>query len=168
MIAIHCLACTQHCARRFTESLASHEHLIRIEPYYPHARMSYSWTLRCVGRFGEAVGQARRGVELAPDNPMYKTALAAALADGGEIDGALRVLAEIERASATRYVSPYMLALVHCALRDKTRAFDELERALEIRDVWLVFVGVEPLFDFLRGDTRLDDLLRRMKHPLAP
>ena len=168
MMAVHFLAWTQHCSRRFDDALASHEQLIESEPYYAHARMTYSWTLRRTGRFTEAVGQARRGVELAPGNPMYKTALAAALADGGEIDAALRVLAEIERAGAERYVSPYMLALVHTALRDKTRAFDELERALEIRDVWLVFVGVEPLFDALRGDPRFDDLLRRMKHPLAP
>ena len=53
-------------------------------------------------------------------------------------------------------------------MRDRTRAFDELERALQIRDVWLVFVGVEPLFDTLRGDPRFNDLLRRMRHPLAP
>ncbi|HEY9282474.1 MAG TPA: protein kinase, partial [Pyrinomonadaceae bacterium] len=167
MMAVHFLAWTQHCSRRFAEALASHEQLIRSEPYYAHARLTHSWTLRCAGCFDEAVGEARRGVELAPENLMYKTGLAAALADSGEIDAALRVLAEIERAAAARYVSPYMLALVHLALRDRTRAFDELERALEIRDVWLVFVGVEPLFDALRGDPRFDDLLRRMRHPLA-
>jgi TolB-like protein len=60
-----------------------------------------------------------------------------------------------------------MLALVHCALGDRDRAFSELERAFAIRDVWVVFAAVEPLFDFLRGDRRFDDLLRRMNHPLA-
>jgi serine/threonine-protein kinase len=168
MMAIHFLAWTQHCARRFDESIASYERLIKLEPFYAYARLSFSWTLRLAGRFAEAATQARRGLEMAPENPMYKTALAAALADNDDIDAALRVLAEIERSSSARYVSPYMLALVHTALRDKTRAFDELERALEIRDVWLVFVGVEPQFDPLRGDPRFGDLLRRMKHPLAP
>jgi eukaryotic-like serine/threonine-protein kinase len=168
MMAVHFLAWTEHCARRFDDSLASHERLIASEPHYAHARVTYSWTLRCVGRHGEAVGQARRGVELAPGNPMYQTALAAALADAGEIDEALGVLALLERAAAARYVSPYMLAHVHTALRDRTRAFDELERALDIRDVWLVFAGVEPLFDPLRGDPRFAELLRRMRHPLAP
>jgi TolB-like protein/Tfp pilus assembly protein PilF len=167
MMAIHFLGWTQHCVRRFDESVKTLRRLIKLEPHYAHARMSFSWTLRCAGEFAEAVEQARRGVELAPENPMYRAALAAALADNNQTEEARAALAEINQMATTRYVSPYMLALVYCALRDRDSAFVELDNALEIRDVWLVFAGVEPQFDFLREDSRFNDLLRRMEHPLA-
>jgi tetratricopeptide (TPR) repeat protein len=40
-----------------------------------------------------------------------------------------------------------------------------LEKAYDLRDSWLAWLGVEPLFDFLRDDARYADLLRRTKNP---
>ncbi len=63
--------------------------------------------------------------------------------------------------AVTRYVSPYMLAIAYCALDDKERAFEQLQKGLAIRDVWIVWLGVEPQFDRLRSDNRFGDLLRQ-------
>jgi TolB-like protein/Tfp pilus assembly protein PilF len=167
-MSVHFMAWTQHCSRRFDAALESYNRLIAAEPLYAHARMSFSWTLRAVGKYAEAVEQARKATEIAAENLLYRCTLAAALADDNQTEAARAALFEIDQTAKVRYVSPYMLALVHCALGDRDRAFSELERAFAIRDVWVVFAAVEPLFDFLRGDRRFDDLLRRMNHPLAP
>jgi TolB-like protein len=167
MIALHLLAWTYHNSRRLEDSIRVHGRLLEDSPLYPFGRLSFSWTLRCAGRFDEAVEQARRGAELAPRNPLYLTGLAAAQAAAGRILEARSTLDQINRTAGTQYVSPYMLATVYCALGDRDRAFEQLERALSIRDVWVVWVGVEPQFDRLRADPRLGKLLRRMNHPLA-
>jgi hypothetical protein len=41
----------------------------------------------------------------------------------------------INELAKTRYVSPYMLAMVYCSLDDRERAFEFLEKALAERDV---------------------------------
>ncbi len=168
MMSLHFLAWTHHCSRRLEDSISVHRQLVKDAPHYAFGRLSFSWTLRCAGEFEESVAQARKGVELAPDNPLYLSGLAAAEAGAGRLAEARRALGEIVEMSAARYVSPYMLAIVYLALGERSRALDQLERAFAIRDVWVVWIGVEPQFDPLRTDARFADLLRRMNHPLAP
>ncbi|HEX6624624.1 MAG TPA: protein kinase [Pyrinomonadaceae bacterium] len=168
MMSLHFLAWTHHCSRRLEDSISAHRQLIRDAPHYAFGRLSFSWTLRCAGEFEEAVAQARKGVELAPASPLYLSGLAAAEAGAGRLLESRRALGEIVEMSAARYVPPYMLAIVYLALGERSRALDQLERAFAIRDVWVVWLGVEPQFDPLRSDARFADLLRRMNHPLAP
>ena len=47
-------------------------------------------------------------------------------------------------------------------LADKDSAMEWLEKAYEDRDVDLVTVNVEPVFDFLHSDPRFQDLLHRI------
>ncbi len=167
IMAEHFLAWTHYCSRRLDEANAVHQRLVQSEPHYAFARLSYSWSLRCVGDYAGAVAQAQQGTELAPENPMYLTALAAAYGSHGQRAEALHTIEKIQAMAATRYVSPYMLAIAYCGLQDKERAFAALEQALDIRDVWVVWLGVDPQFDVLRNDDQFQELLRRIKHPLA-
>lgn len=45
---------------------------------------------------------------------------------------------------------------------DRDRAFAHLEHMISTRSCQAVFIAVEPVFDPLRGDSRFDDLARRM------
>jgi TolB-like protein/DNA-binding winged helix-turn-helix (wHTH) protein len=63
------------------------------------------------------------------------------------------------------YVRPGWVAEVYVALGDKDEAMRWLERAYKERDLWLALLKVWPQFDALRGDTRFQDLLRRMNFP---
>jgi len=49
---------------------------------------------------------------------------------------------------------------VYLGLKDYDRAFEWFGRACEERSPWLIWLHVDPRFDVLRGDPRLDDLLR--------
>jgi DNA-binding winged helix-turn-helix (wHTH) protein/TolB-like protein len=60
---------------------------------------------------------------------------------------------------------PYLVALVHLGLGDREQALGWLERGFEARDVRMVFLGVDPVWDPLRGDTRFISLVRRMSLP---
>ena len=41
------------------------------------------------------------------------------------------------------------------------QAFELLERAYDVRDTWLTFLRHGHYFDSLRGDPRLDEMIRR-------
>ena len=71
---------------------------------------------------------------------------------------ALRALSALAR---ERYVPPYTFALVHGGLGDRDAVFDWLNRALDARDVNLVFLTVDPKWDSFRTDDRFRALLQR-------
>ena len=54
---------------------------------------------------------------------------------------------------------PYHVALIYHFLGDKEKTLLALEEAFQQRDLWLVWIGVEPAFDNLRSDTRFQRLL---------
>ncbi len=63
------------------------------------------------------------------------------------------------------YVSPYHQALIHVGLGEREEALQLLREAYEIKDAWLVWLGVEPQLDPLRGEPAFEELLRLTRNP---
>ena len=57
----------------------------------------------------------------------------------------------------------YDLALVHAALGERDAAIEWLRRAYDERYGPLVFLGVDPDIDGVRGDPRFDALVARIR-----
>ncbi|HSK71491.1 MAG TPA: hypothetical protein VK892_07345, partial [Pyrinomonadaceae bacterium] len=167
LLSLHYLAWAHYHSRRFDESIEVHRRMLSSEPLYAWGRLTFSWALRSAGQREEALTQAQKAMEYSTGNLMYPTALAAAQAEAGLRETALETLEKINQMAKTKYVSPFMLAIVYCSLKDKERTFEQLEKALDEKDVWAVWLGVDPQFDLIRNDERYQDLLRRMNHPLA-
>ena len=100
-----------------------------------------------------------------PGGDLTTATLGYAYALAGRKAEARKVLAELKQQSETRYVSPYLLALVYVGLGMKGEAFERLEEAYKQRDSDLPWIRVQPMFDPLRSDARFYDLLRRMNLP---
>jgi TolB-like protein/DNA-binding winged helix-turn-helix (wHTH) protein/Flp pilus assembly protein TadD len=83
------------------------------------------------------------------------------LATTGRESEAREVLGALEAASRTRYVPPYALALVTAGLGDKEATYAWLERALEARDVHLMFLTADPKWNAFRADPRFQAFLAR-------
>jgi TolB-like protein/Flp pilus assembly protein TadD len=83
------------------------------------------------------------------------------LARSGEVERAREVLAALEAISRERYLPPYSMALVHAGLGETDAALHWLERALDARDVHLIFLTVDPKWDTLRGEGRFQALVDR-------
>jgi serine/threonine protein kinase/Tfp pilus assembly protein PilF len=167
LVLWHNLAWVYFNCGRFEDSIKIHQQIIETNAAYPFANLSYSWVLCRAGRFDEAIEQARKGARLAPENPMYLCGLANAFAAAGKNTEAQRILSDLAQISNEKYVSPYMLATVYVSLGDKDTALGLLKNAAEIRDTWIVWLGVNPQFDVLRDDARYKEILRLIKHPLA-
>jgi hypothetical protein len=59
-------------------------------------------------------------------------------------------------------VQPILIAAVHAALGDRNEAFKVLERAVDMRDSFLVYVKADPAFENMHSDPRWKALLHRM------
>jgi hypothetical protein len=60
-----------------------------------------------------------------------------------------------------KYFPPYAIALVHAGLDQRDLAFQWLERAVEERDVHLVWLTQDAKWDPFRDDPRFRGLLER-------
>jgi TolB-like protein/DNA-binding winged helix-turn-helix (wHTH) protein/Tfp pilus assembly protein PilF len=89
------------------------------------------------------------------------------LGKAGRRDEARDVLTMLETLSRTRYVPPFALALVHAGLDERDEVFAWLNRALDARDVHLIYLPVDPKWDPYRSDPRFDALLARCRFTSA-
>jgi Flp pilus assembly protein TadD len=117
--------------------------------------------------FAEAVEESKQAVELSNGNPVMLAGLGCAYAYSGQEREARQVLARLDDLSRKRYVSSYHVALIYCALGERERALEWLEKTYAERDAWLIWISVEPQLDPLRTDARFQDLLRRISRAAA-
>ncbi len=83
------------------------------------------------------------------------------LAKAGRTSEAREILKTLESQSRDHYVPPYGLALVHAGLGDRDEVFTWLERAVDARDVHLVFLPVDAKWDPYVEDPRFKKVLAR-------
>jgi len=166
-IVPHTLNLTLYYAGNFEEAIAGGERLVEREPRYGLAQLFLSSVMWKVGRTDEAVRLANRAVLLLGRTPHSLAWLTSAYAASGETGKARDLIAEIEESSVRRYVSPYLLAVAYANLRDTEKTLELLEKAAEIRDGRLIWLGVDPQFDELRGHPRFDKVLRKTNNPLV-
>ena len=146
-------------ARRFEEALAQYESTISAHPLNPMAHFGFAWVARHVGRHDEALSAMKRAEELSNGSLMMTTGRGTVYAAAGMRREAEQVLEYIAALPAECNAIPYHLALIYHFLGDKEKTLLALEDAFEQRDLWLVWIGVEPAFDNLRSDKRFRRLL---------
>jgi DNA-binding winged helix-turn-helix (wHTH) protein/tetratricopeptide (TPR) repeat protein len=115
-----------------------------------------------LGETGAGVAALRRAVELTEGGLVMRSHLAWALVRAGETDEARRELAALDAVASTAFVSPCQRAGVLGALGDVEGGLEHLEEAMDLRDPWIVFAGVAPLFAPFRGHPRFTALLGRV------
>ncbi len=117
------------------------------------------------GKYEEAIGAFERAVNLMGGS-WALGGLGHAYAVAGRRQDAQNVLAELKRQLAKgHYVPAYDVALVYAGLGQRDKTFEWLGNAYQERSALLVHVNWDPRFNPLRGDPRMDDLIRRIGLP---
>lgn len=112
--------------------------------------------------YAQALAVFARAREVAGANPLAVSGLGHAYAVAGKRELAHEALEELKQMSASRYVSAYNIAVIYTGLDEHESALAWLGKAFDNRDVWLVWLGVNPRFARLRKDARFTELLRRV------
>jgi TolB-like protein/Tfp pilus assembly protein PilF len=116
----------------------------------------------CRGEVDKAIAAFQHAATAAQRNPMVLAGLGHAYASAGRRSEAKALLDELRALSRDAYTSPVNLALVALGLGEYELAFTELDRAVDARAGWLVFLRADPRFDCVRSDHRFASLLRRV------
>ena len=149
-------------ARRYVHAADQYRKVIDNFPGYSFGYYGLSKVQRAVGDTESAIKENRRSSELMADSIFALLAEAECYAADGQRDAALTRIARLEKTAEERYVSPYQLALVYCFLGDKKRVLELLEKAASIKEAWLNYLGIEPVFDLVRGEGRFDAILEKV------
>jgi DNA-binding NtrC family response regulator/TolB-like protein/Tfp pilus assembly protein PilF len=149
-------------AREYERALDQSCKTLEMEPFFTPAQHTLGLASEQLGKYDEAIAAFQKALTGSGGNPVPLAALAHAYAMAGRGCEATKKLDELQQLSETAYVPPYWMALVYASLGEKDTAFEQLERAYEDRDVWLVWLKREPRFDVLRPDPRFEDLLQRI------
>lgn len=64
-------------------------------------------------------------------------------------------------------ILPVDVAMTYAMAGEKEKALEWLEKGLEARHCAMLYIGVGPVWDDLRPDPRFQELLRKMKLPMA-
>jgi DNA-binding SARP family transcriptional activator/Tfp pilus assembly protein PilF len=86
-------------------------------------------------------------------------------AQQGRRDQAKAILGRLDSLSRTQYVTAYAVALVHAALGQRDSAFVWLNKAVDERTHWVLWLNRDRRWDPIRSDERFRAIVRRVKLP---
>ena len=153
--------------RRFDDALKTYRSMLEAVPEFSYGLVTYAWSLRHTGSMEDAVLNAEKALEFSSGGQLFVAGLGAAYAAAGRIKEATATLDRLEQMSAHGYVSPYHLAIIHLHLGNREQAIAQLKQAAELKDAWLVWLGVEPQWDPLRGEPAFEAILRQTRNPIV-
>jgi tetratricopeptide (TPR) repeat protein len=148
-------------ARRYDEAIAQLRRTFEFDPNSALAHFFLGWCSLGKGNAADATAEFEKAKTL-DDLPMYEGALGCAYAISGDRAKAEQVLGHLEDASKQRYVSAGSRAYVYLGLGDREKIYEWLEKGYEERD-WICFwLNVDPIFDRLRNEARVQALVKKV------
>jgi TolB-like protein/tetratricopeptide (TPR) repeat protein len=129
------------------------------DSYIAHLIMALSYAEK--GMYEEALAAMQKG---APGlGGAGKSAIAYLYAVSGRRAEAIKVIEKFKQTSKRTYVSPTQIALIYSGLKDSDKTIEWLERAYNDKVTGMIYLKVDPKYDWIRSNPRFIDLVRRMK-----
>src|SRR5438128_1764051 len=152
-------------ARRYDEAIAQLRKTLEIDPTFSLAHGALGEALQFKGDLPGAIAEYTKAQELGAD-PRIRVLMAAAKAQSGDRDAAVRMLAELEEASRNREIPGAQRAVLYTSLGNRTEAIRCLEQSVADHDSQdVAWSKVCPKWDPLRGDPRFEALVQKVVGP---
>jgi tetratricopeptide (TPR) repeat protein len=147
-------------ARQYDQAIAQLRTTLEMNRQFPLAHLWLGRAYQQQGRYAEALAAFREASLGLGEWPVTIAAMGYVYGVSGQTTEAHRVLAQLHQLAQHRYVTAYGVALVYTGLGEHDHAFAWLQKALEERTHWLVWLKLDPRWDGLCADPRFVDLLR--------
>lgn len=148
-------------AEQFDKAIELYQRTIELDENFYYSRIYLGRTYTLKGDYENAVKELKKAESLY-DDPQVQMLLARTYVWMKKPEEARKILDKMTALSKQKYVSPYYLAEIHTGLGEKDKAFELLEKALEMREGPMVYLKVEPFFRELHGDPRFANLVARV------
>jgi serine/threonine-protein kinase len=150
--------------RRYDEALVQERQVLATVPNMPMGLAGTQNALHLKGSYDDAL-DAERALWAARNDRAMLAVLDRGYAAAG-YPGAFRRVADTLAALArANHTAPVAVAVHYIKSGDLGLAMDWLERSYQVHEPNLPYINVAPIYDPLRGESRFQDLLRRMKLP---
>jgi len=134
-------------ARRYDEAIAQLRKTLEIDPTFYYAHYNLGIALQLKGDMPAAITEYTQAQQLS-DDLFVQVLLAAAKAQSGDKDAAVRLLTELEELSQHRYVRSYRRTLLYLSLGNRDEAVRWLEQAVADHDgLSMTTIKVDPLLE---------------------
>ena len=154
-------------AGRFDEAVSMWQKMLELEPTASEPHNEIGWAYELQGEFERAADEYARALE-ASSEPEAAARLRALFADKG-IDGLRRSKVEFFLGKWKQrggwHGDAYSLSVNYARLGERERTLHWLERAFAMRSGLLVWLNIQPAFNFLRADPAFVDLVARIGLP---
>src|SRR5437764_1377413 len=152
-------------ARRYDEAIVQLRKTLEMDPTFSLAHGALGEALQFKGDLPGAIAEYTKAQELGAD-PSFRVLMAAAKAQSGDKDAAVRMLAELEEASRNREIPGAQRAVLYLSLGNRTEAIRCLEQSVADHDSQdVAWIKVYPKWDPLRGDPRFEALVQKVAGP---
>jgi tetratricopeptide (TPR) repeat protein len=149
-------------ARRYDESIARCRQVLAIDPSFWWAHIVIGNCLRAKGRYAEAIREFRTLPE--EDRDAAAGYLGDALALAGQRDEAMALLRKmLSEVNGPDEGNGWVhSSYIQVGLGEKAAALTSLENSYAHHETDVNYIGVDPIFDPLRGEPRYRELLRKL------
>ena len=138
---------------------------LEMDSNYVQARRYLGLTYEQTGHHEEALTEFQKALALVKQNTDIEAEVGHALAVANKKAEAQKVLDRLLTLSRQRFVSSYDVACIYVGLGDHDKAMQWLEKAIDERSDWLVYLQVDPRFDPLHEDQRFRKIAQTVGLP---
>ncbi len=152
-------------SRQYDKAIEQYKKTIELDPDFMQTHLWFGRPYLEKGMYDEAISELQTAVRLSGESTLSLGMLGHGLASAGKVEEAMGILDKLLERMGETYVPSYWVAAVFNGMKDRDQTIMWLGKAYEERSSWLVWVGVEPRFDWIKGDAEFVSLLRSMNFP---
>lgn len=156
-------------AKDYDEAEVQLRKTLELDPGYLPARRLLGLTLTLAEKHAQALPEFERAAQLAGETPGSLADLAMSRAFNGDETGARRLLTRLsDPVKQSAWVGPDGIAQVYWALNDRDTAVQWLQKAYDARVPVVAYLMADPLWDGVRDDRRVRDMIEGIRTGHAP
>jgi TolB-like protein/Flp pilus assembly protein TadD len=150
------------CRKDFDAAMTLSRRAVELSTKYVEGYWPLGLAYLAKGQSEEALTTLEEALQHEPGNIVSLGLLTRALAACGSEERARQTLSQLRETVETQNAGWSHLAAASRALGETDNAFQSLERAMETREMFLIYLKVSPMFDLLSQDERFRGLVKRV------
>lgn len=139
---------------------------LQMNPKFPFAHLWLGRSYQAKKMYKQAIAEYKSALEKIPDWPVGLAHIGNVYGVSGKKAAGQIILDTLNALARRKFVTSYGMALIYAGLDEKEKAFEWLNKAVEERSNWLVWLKTDPRWIPLRTDKRFALLVNSVGLPL--